>query len=216
MALLPKVKLKAVVSFPATVHDGVGIDVIKQNGAYQFDLDFSDFAPPVGDIANPTHQNALLWDDLTNSYVLAPVSLFGSASGAGDVTGPAGAATDNIAVFNGATGKIIKDGGQSIASLFAPIEQHITAAGPVAINNNTTIVRVDQTASAPITLTMGLASAKIRPVLISDWKGDAGANNITITLTAPDKFPGGLASWIIGSDTGSVFLRPIAGVGYAL
>jgi hypothetical protein len=107
----------------------------------------------------------------------------------------------------------------SLAALLASslqIEQHVTAAGPVAIGNNTGIVRVDQAIGAPITLTMGLASAKTCPVLISDWKGDAGTNNITINLTGGDKFPGGLTSWIIAADTGSVFLRPIAGVGYVL
>lgn len=77
MALLPKVKLKAVVSFPATVLDGVGIDVVKQNGNYQFNLDFADFAPPVSSISDPVHQNALLWNSITNSYTLAPASLFG-------------------------------------------------------------------------------------------------------------------------------------------
>jgi len=35
----------------------------------------------------------------------------------GDVTGPAGAVADRIAVFNGATGKLIKDGGQTVAGL---------------------------------------------------------------------------------------------------
>ena len=78
MALLPKVKLKALVSFPATVIDGTGIDVVKQNGTYQFDLDFGDFAPPVAGISDATHQCALLWNSVTNSYVLAPVSLLGS------------------------------------------------------------------------------------------------------------------------------------------
>ena len=96
------------------------------------------------------------------------------------------------------------------------IDQHITAAGPAAVLANAGIVRVDQTVGAAITLNMPLASAKTCPVLISDWKGDAGTNNITITLAGSDKFPGGLTSWTIAGDTGSVFLRPISGVGYAL
>lgn len=96
------------------------------------------------------------------------------------------------------------------------IDQHITAAGPAAVLPNAGIVRVNQTVGAAITLTMPLASAKTCPVLISDWKGDAGTNNITINLSGADKFPGNLTSWTIGGDTGSVFLRPISGVGYAL
>lgn len=107
----------------------------------------------------------------------------------------------------------------SLSSLIASasqIEQHITAAGPVAVLANAGIVRVDQAVGAAITLTMPLASAKTCPVLIGDWKGDAGTNNITINLSGADKFPGGLTSWTIGADTGSIFLRPIVGVGYAL
>jgi Collagen triple helix repeat (20 copies) len=40
-----------------------------------------------------------------------------AGSGAGDVTGPASAVADRIAVYNGATGKIIKDGGKLISDL---------------------------------------------------------------------------------------------------
>lgn len=98
----------------------------------------------------------------------------------------------------------------------APVEQNITGAGPIAVGATTNIVRVNQTVGAPITLTMGLSSAQKTPVLIVDWKGDAGTNNITITLTGADKFQANLTTWIIASDGGSVFLRPIPGVGYAL
>lgn len=96
------------------------------------------------------------------------------------------------------------------------IEQHITAAGPVAILPNAGIVRVDQAVGAAITLTLPLASAKTCPVLISDWRGDAGTNPITVNLSGSDKFPGGLTSWTIAADTASIFARPISGVGYAL
>jgi hypothetical protein len=40
-----------------------------------------------------------------------------SGSGAGDVTGPASAVADRIAVYNGTTGKVIKDGGKLISEL---------------------------------------------------------------------------------------------------
>lgn len=124
--------------------------------------------------------------------------------------------TSMVAVLDSTAGvyKIV-----SLASLISSttqIEQHITAAGPVSILPNAGIVRVDQSAGAAITLNMPLASVKTCPVLISDWKGDAGTNNITIALSGSDTFPGGLTSWTIAADTGSVFLRPISGVGYAL
>jgi len=37
----------------------------------------------------------------------------------GDVSGPAGAVADRIATFNSTTGKLIKDGGQTIAEVIA-------------------------------------------------------------------------------------------------
>jgi hypothetical protein len=104
----------------------------------------------------------------------------------------------------------------SVLASTSQIEQHITAAGPVTISNNAGIVRVDQTVGAAITLNMPLASAKTCPVLISDWKADSDVNPITVNLTGADKFPGGLTSWTINAQGASIFLRPIAGVGYAL
>jgi hypothetical protein len=37
-----------------------------------------------------------------------------AAAGLGDVTGPVGATADDIVIFNGATGKIIKDSGKKV------------------------------------------------------------------------------------------------------
>lgn len=96
------------------------------------------------------------------------------------------------------------------------IVQHITDPGPADILPNAGIVLVDQTVGAAITLNMPLASVKTCPVLISDWKGDAGTNNITVAMAGSDELPGGLTSWVIGGDTGSIFLRPASGFGYTL
>jgi Pectate lyase superfamily protein len=74
MTDFPDVKLKALVSFPAAVNSGAGVDVVKQNGSYQFNLDFGDFAPPVAGLADPAHQNALLWNNTTGQYALVPAS----------------------------------------------------------------------------------------------------------------------------------------------
>jgi hypothetical protein len=43
-----------------------------------------------------------------------------STPGVGNVTGPVGAVTDHIATYDGNTGKLIKDGGSTIASLLVP------------------------------------------------------------------------------------------------
>jgi hypothetical protein len=107
---------------------------------------------------------------------------------------------------------------EMLAPTFQPyegVEQHITSAGPVTILDNAGIVRVDQTAGAAIELDLPLASAKTCPVLIADWKGDAGTNNITIMPSGTEKIQG-RSSWVIAGDTGSIFLRPVPGVGYVI
>jgi hypothetical protein len=76
-------------------------------------------------------------------------------------------------------------------------------------------VRVNKTVGSATTLTLPPANTMLFPVLIVDWKGDAATNNITINPTGTEKIQG-LSSWIIAGDNGSVFLRPIPGVGYAL
>lgn len=94
-------------------------------------------------------------------------------------------------------------------------DQHITAAGPASINASASTVRVDQSVGAAITLNLPLAAAKQCPVLVCDWKGDASTNNITINPSGSEKIQG-RSSWVIAGDTGSIFLRPIPGVGYAI
>lgn len=98
----------------------------------------------------------------------------------------------------------------------AQVTQTITAPGPANVAANANVVLVNQIVGAAINLVVPLASNKIGSVLIADWKGDAGANNITVTLSGADVFPGGSASWKIADNAGSLFLRPVAGVGYAL
>lgn len=97
----------------------------------------------------------------------------------------------------------------------ATVDQNITAAGPATVANNSSVVRVNQTVGAPMTLNLPAAASKSCPVLVADWKGDAGTNNITITPNGAEKIQG-LSNWTIAGDNGSVFLRPIPGVGYAL
>ena len=55
--------------------------------------------------ADPNADRYLMWDDVPGELV------WSSPAGAGDVVGPAGASDGNLAVFDGATGKLIKDGG---------------------------------------------------------------------------------------------------------
>jgi hypothetical protein len=79
MALLPKVKLKALVNFPANVYGGTGIAVDKASGNFTIDLDYSEFAFQ-GSL--PTGSNVLVWDPVSNVYTLVPPSATGGISDA--------------------------------------------------------------------------------------------------------------------------------------
>jgi hypothetical protein len=95
------------------------------------------------------------------------------------------------------------------------IVQEITVAGPVNIAFNASVVKVNQAVSAPITLVMPLALVKSGGVLVSDWKGDSGANPITVQMSGADKLPSNRTDWTIQGDGGSLYFRPIPG-GYAI
>lgn len=71
-------------------------------------------------------QQLYIWldsDDQPNSYYWdgAAWQVLFSPSGSGDVVGPASSVDEQIAVFDGITGKLIKDGGITIADLIAMI-----------------------------------------------------------------------------------------------
>lgn len=95
------------------------------------------------------------------------------------------------------------------------IEQEITSGASANVDANASIVRVNKTVGGATSLTMPLAEDKLCDVLVCDWKLDAGTNNITINPGGSQKIQG-LSSWTIASDGGSVYLRRIPGVGYAL
>jgi hypothetical protein len=79
MAMLPKLKLKALVNFPATVLGGTGIGITKTSGNFTVNLDYSEFAF-LGSL--PTGSNVLVWDPVSNVYTLVPPSATGGISDA--------------------------------------------------------------------------------------------------------------------------------------
>lgn len=73
----------------------------------------------------------------TDNITFAAVTL----AGVGDVVGPGSAVADRIAVFNGTTGKLLKDGGSTIAllaTLLSPTFTGTPAAPTAAPGTNTT------------------------------------------------------------------------------
>lgn len=69
-------------------------------------------------------------------------------SGTGDVTGPLSAVDDRIATFDGPTGKLIKDGGRTIAELKYPTVQSVSSAATVTPAFGTDLVKITAQAAA--------------------------------------------------------------------
>lgn len=63
-------------------------------------------------------------------------------AGAGDVVGPASSVADRIAAFNGTTGKLLKDGGKTIAELRAPAIQSVTSSATVTPTFSDDMVKI--------------------------------------------------------------------------
>lgn len=95
------------------------------------------------------------------------------------------------------------------------IVQEVTTPGPVNIQFDANIVKVNQAVSAPITLVMPPALVKVGNVLVSDWKGDAGLNNILVQMSGTDKLPGNNVDWTLAADCASIEFRPVPG-GYVI
>ena len=112
--------------------------------------------PNSQDIDIAPKQNVLLYYSLQRSAWTAAITptlhggLFGagSSTGGGDVVGPGSATDSNVAVFDGTTGKLIKDGGQTIAQIIAAAGGGAWTSATVSIGN--TALKTLQ--SAPTTL----------------------------------------------------------------
>jgi len=116
-------------------------------------------------------------------------------------------------VVDGSFGKITL--AQLIAS--SQTQQIKTTAGAVNVAANDGLIAINKTVGASTTVNLPAASTKVGPVKVSDWKGDAGTNNITVSVTGTDKLNGNLTSWVIASDGGSIVLTPLNdGSGYAV
>jgi hypothetical protein len=95
-------------------------------------------------------------------------------------------------------------------------DQEVISGSSVAVGTYSRTVRVNKTIGSATELVMPTAASKEGDVLISDWKLDAATNNITIVMSGSDLLPGGVTTWTIAADGGSVRLTPVPGVGYAV
>jgi hypothetical protein len=113
-------------------------------------------------------------------------------------------------IIDGATARSI-----TVENFLSGTTQNFIGTGSITVATTDGTVAVNKTVGAPTTVMLPAAAAKIGPVLITDLKGDAGTNNITIVPNGTEKIQG-QSTYTIGSDGGSLFLRPIPGVGYVI
>lgn len=93
---------------------------------------------------------------LSDCTVQDIADLASGGGGSGDVVGPASALADRIATFNGTTGKLIKDGGKTIAEVESaasttartPNVQAVTSAGTVTPAFSNDLVKITAQAAA--------------------------------------------------------------------
>lgn len=109
-----------------------------------------------------------------------------TSSGGGDVSGPAGAVADNIAVFDGVTGKIIKDGGSTIAAAIASaVASAVAATGVISLTISVPQATLELANTTPITL-VAAQGAKTVIMPVAWWPEldltTAYANNPTWSL----------------------------------
>jgi hypothetical protein len=123
---------------------------------------------------------------------------------------------DKIAI-DGATTRGITVEDFFVAQLLMQTQQIITSGATVTVAAKDSLIAVNKTVGSATTVNLPAASSKVGAVKISDFKGDAGTNNITINVAGTDKLNGNLTSWTIGADGGSVVLTPLSdGSGYAV
>ena len=137
--------------------------------------------PAATDVLLDPGQNIWLYYDLAQAAWSAAITTqkaggfnVGGAGG-GDVVGPAGATADDIATYNGATGKIIKDSGYTTTSLLAAAAAGTVQQGAVVTWNNADIV-----AGTAQQLVAAVANFIIVPVAMeihSDFTSPVGGYN---------------------------------------
>jgi hypothetical protein len=153
-----------------------------------------DTAVTPGTYGDGTHVAAVTIDQKGRITAASQVAITGSG-GSGDVVGPGVAVNDDIALFSGTTGKLIKDSGFKIADL-QPIDSDLTALA--ALGTTGLIARTGAGTVAARTITAGAG------ITLTD--GDGVAGNPTVSADFY-KF----AETVLGADTATVAFNTIPG-----
>lgn len=125
--------------------------VIEDDSPFSAEIDYTKVTNPISASALILHDAIVVFAD-TN-----PCDAGGG--GSGDVVGPASATDDNIATFDGITGKLIQDGGAKVSDL-APLASPTFTGNPVAPTQS----QADNSTKLATTAYVDTALAGVSPV----------------------------------------------------
>lgn len=116
-------------------------------------------------------------------------------------------ANSYVLVWNAVTGAFAL---VPLSAVFSSkVVKTLTTAGPYAAAPNDEVLIVKQTVGAAFTITVDW-SARTKPLRVVDGKGDAAANNITITPAAGQSQLATVNySYVIDGNGGSITLTPL-------
>jgi hypothetical protein len=239
MTDLPFLKIKSLVNFPANAFGRTGISVTPQGGNFYLDVNYSDFVPVTAIPPGAPNEFVLVWNNVLNNYVLAPVSLLGVTGGivdapsdnntygrinaawqkvlalaGGTMTGRLFLAADPAVALEAATKEYVDN---AVLEGITPTQQIITAPGDVTVQNLDGLIVLNKTVGEPTNVLMPPSATKVGPVKVVDWKGDADVNNFKIIPNGTDLISG-MPQWVVGGGHASVNLNPVRGSvnGYAV
>lgn len=130
--------------------------------------------------ANMEFRKIVAGTNVTITQNTNDITIDSTASGSGDVVGPGSATDSNVAVFDGATGKIIADSGILINDLQTEDADLTAVAG---LSSNGLIARTGSGTASARTVT-GTANQ------ITVTNGDGVSGNPTLSIPSDPSFPG--------------------------
>ena len=130
--------------------------------------------------------------EITITEVQADVEVLEAGGGSGDVVGPSSATDGNVAVFDGTTGKLIRDGGNSLTGFATSVSVTLTAAEVRSLSSTPfqAIAGVADKIIVPFRWTMqqemGATLFSVGPIVVPQYAGAAQGilDSIQVTNTA--------------------------------
>ena len=145
------------------------------------------------DVGNNTTKK-ITWQSIKNALKSFFDTLYG------DVKGPSSATNNNIAVFDGTSGKLIKDSGKSL-----PVGDLVGTTDIQTLENKNIVRGINQQTGTSYTLVLSDATKIVQ-------MNNSSANTVTIPTNSSVAFPIGTAIVIQKYGTGDTTIQGASGV----